>query len=159
MDIARQLSNLVEAFIASEEHLDGCFLVEVVLKAGQKAEVYVDCDTGMTFDKCKSISRHLEAILDSNLWLGPSYTLEVSSPGIDRPLTLSRQYRKNIGRNVQITLNDQSIVSGIIREANEQQVTVTYTTQDKVAGKKIENTHEIVIDLNHINQARVLPVF
>lgn len=71
-----------------------CFVVEVKQHATNKLEVFIDSDDSITFEKCRKISRYLEEFLDKYLWLGEKYTLDVSSPGISRPLVLKRQYQK-----------------------------------------------------------------
>ena len=69
-----------------EEGFTDCFLLEVKLHANRKLDVFIDSDTGITFGKCQTISRYLEQYLDEEGWLGESYVLEVSSPGVGRPL-------------------------------------------------------------------------
>lgn len=95
---------LEEMFAASEDFTD-CFVVDVN-QSNTKLEIFVDADSAMDFRKCQRISRFVETYLDEEKPLGESYTLNVSSPGVDRPLKFHRQYVKNIGRNVEVTTND-----------------------------------------------------
>lgn len=95
---------LEEMFAASEDFTD-CFVVDVN-QSNTKLEIFVDSDSAMDFRKCQRISRFVETYLDEEKPLGESYTLNVSSPGVDRPLKFHRQYVKNIGRNVEVTTND-----------------------------------------------------
>ncbi|MBK7425881.1 MAG: hypothetical protein IPI60_02010 [Saprospiraceae bacterium] len=76
-----------------EPDFSDCFLVEIILK-GNKLEVYLDSDTAITFEKCKKVSRVLEAYLDETKVLGAEYTLEVSSAGVGKPLLMPRQFEK-----------------------------------------------------------------
>ena len=69
-----------------EELYEDCFFVEMFLKGDKRLEIYLDSDTGITFRQCQRMSRHIEAVLDEEKWLGEKYTLEVSSPGIGKPL-------------------------------------------------------------------------
>jgi ribosome maturation factor RimP len=83
----------------------GAFLVDLAIKVENRSrvlQVLVDTDTGISIDACASLSRELGPALESaGLFEGP-YRLEVSSPGLDRPLRLLRQYPKNIGRRFSI---------------------------------------------------------
>ena len=76
-----------------EEEFRDCFLVETKFHGNNKLEVFIDCDNGLTFEKCQKISRYLESFIDEKQWLGEKYVLDVSSPGIGRPLILKRQYQ------------------------------------------------------------------
>lgn len=95
---------LEEMFAASEDFTD-CFVVDVN-QSNTKLEIFVDSDSAMDFRKCQRISRFVESYLDEEKPLGESYTLNVSSPGVDRPLKFHRQYVKNVGRNLEVTTND-----------------------------------------------------
>ncbi len=78
--------------------------------------VVVDSDQGVSLDDAATISRQLSAALDTMAVMGDfPYTLEVSSPGVDRPLIDPRHWRRAVGRLVQVTVNDSrdSGVSGI----------------------------------------------
>jgi len=79
----------------------GVFLVDTSVqneRGGKLLQVFVDTDKGITIEECAIISRELAQELDrANVFQG-AYRLEVSSPGIDKPLRMLRQYRKNIGR-------------------------------------------------------------
>lgn len=97
------------------------FIVDLSLNLGQKniLAVKVDTDAGITLDTCAAISRKLGYALDTLPEMDMSYTLEVSSPGVGYPLKLRRQYVQNLGRNLKVTLEDLSKVSGKIREVLE----------------------------------------
>jgi len=128
-----------------EEGFQDCFLVDMKMSPTNKLEVYVDADTGLTLEKCQAISRHLEAFLDAEGILGEKYILEVSSPGISRPLKMKRQYQKNVGREVEVTLADGSVESGLLESVSEESIMLFQ--QEKVKeGKKnirIEKTKQI----------------
>ena len=79
---------LAEKFQESE--FDDFFLVDLKLGINNKLEVFVDSDSQVTFEKCRKISRFLEEHLDQEGWLGDRYVLEVSSPGVGRPLKFLR---------------------------------------------------------------------
>ena len=99
------ITGMLENMFAANEEFSDCFVVDVN-QTNTKLEIFVDADSGMTFGKCQRISRFVEAYLDEEQPLGASYTLNVSSPGVDRPLKFLRQYRKNIGRNLDVTTTE-----------------------------------------------------
>ena len=105
-----QIKSLIEEKLKEEEWQD-CFLVDIEIH-GKKVEVYMDCDQGVTFDRCRRLSRHIEAYLDEEGYLGGKYWLEVSSPGVDRPLKILRQYARNVGRTLKWSLKDGSAFEG-----------------------------------------------
>lgn len=105
-----RIRRVIEEKLKEEEWQD-CFLVDLEIH-GKKVEVYVDCDEGVTFDRCKRLSRHIEAFLDEEGYLEGKYWLEVSSPGVDRPLKMLRQYARNVGRSLKWSLKDGSEFEG-----------------------------------------------
>lgn len=113
----------------------------LVGKVGNKLEVFIDSDRGFGFDKCKKISRYLETYFDQNGTLGEKYILEVSSPGLSRPLKVRRQYVKNIGRNARIELNDGSRIEGKIESVKDSELSLTIKNETrKIAMEMIKST-------------------
>lgn len=102
----------------AEEKLEGTdrFLVEVMVKPGNRILVFIDSDSRVTIDNCVELSRHIEKQLDRE---SDDFELNVSSSGLDQPYKLSRQYIKNIGREVAVTDNDGNKVTGILKSADE----------------------------------------
>ncbi|MCB0581270.1 MAG: ribosome assembly cofactor RimP [Phaeodactylibacter sp.] len=119
-----------------EDEFADCFLIEVQLHADNKLEVFIDSDTGVTFEKCQKISRYLEQFLDEEGWLGDQYVLEVSSPGIARPLKLRRQYPRNIGRRVEVSLNEGGSKEGILLAVGEADITLEEKIRVKEGKRK-----------------------
>lgn len=119
-----------------EQAFQDCFLVELHLHGGNKLEVFIDCDKGVTLEKCQQLSRFLEAHIEENQWLGEKYTLDVSSPGLSRPLKLWRQYRKNIGRNVAVTLRNGEVHNGTLKEVHQGHILLEEKRTEKVGKKK-----------------------
>jgi ribosome maturation factor RimP len=100
----------LEDLLASTASACGVDLEGVELtSAGRRRvlRVLVDRDGGLTLDDIADVSRAISRDLDADDALGPqAYTLEVSSPGVDRPLTLPRHWRRNVGRLVKVTAVD-----------------------------------------------------
>ena len=87
--------------------------------------VVVDSDRGVSLDDAATISRRLSAALDKVAVMGDfPYTLEVSSPGVDRPLTDPRHWRRAVGRLVQVTAADSGSISGRVIAADSDGVTL-----------------------------------
>jgi ribosome maturation factor RimP len=83
--------------------------------------VAVDKDGGVTLDDIAEATREVSRILEDTDAMGDHpYTLEVSSPGTDRPLSLARHWRRNAGRLVKVTRTDGSTLTGRIVESDEE---------------------------------------
>ena len=130
-EINQQLEKLVaEVLENAPEH----FLVSLWIKPTNNVKVLLDGDKGITIEQCVRFNRQLVAKIDAaGLFPPGEYSLEVSSPGVDEPLQLYRQYVKNIGRTVLVVRKDQSVSTGVLQEVNPENITVE-TTEGK--GKK-----------------------
>jgi ribosome maturation factor RimP len=98
-----------------------------VTAAGRRRllRVVVDSDHGVNLDDAAVISRQLSAALDETAVMGEfPYTLEVSSPGVDRPLTDPRHWRRAVGRLVKVAVTDTGVTSGRIVSADPEGVTL-----------------------------------
>lgn len=117
------------------------FLIEVKIAAGNSISVLLDSDEGITIEKCTQVNRPLYKFIEENgLFPDNNFSLEVSSAGIDRPLTDLRQYRKNIGRPVEVLMNDNSKTEGVLKDVSETGVSLEETTgKGKKATTKINN--------------------
>lgn len=125
------------------------FLVELKVGINNKVEVFIDSDSSVTFEKCQKISRFLESHIDEEGWLGEKYTLEVSSPGITRPLKFLRQYIKNLGRKVEVT-TETGTQKGKLVAATEEMVTLENEERVKVGKKKVKQTVQTEIPMAQI---------
>lgn len=123
------------------------FIVELSVKPGNKIEILVDRDSGLALEDCLSVSRHVEGNLDREL---EDYSLDVSSPGVGKPLRLKRQYVKNVGRTVNVKRTDGTIVEGVLVSSDEEKIVVHTRTKEEVEGKKgkkwVERDEEIAFD-------------
>lgn len=115
--------------------IQSCFFVDAKI-TGKKIEVFIDKDGGISFDMCHKVSRHLEEILDRDLPFGDNYTLDVSSPGVGSPLKLPRQFKNNIGREIEVKLKEGGKFRGKLTDTDDITFTVTEETIEKVDGKK-----------------------
>ncbi|HWV71597.1 MAG TPA: ribosome assembly cofactor RimP [Pseudosphingobacterium sp.] len=153
MNVENRVIELVEEKISDRPDL---FLVDVKMHSNGKLIILMDGDQGINIKDCAAISRHVGYHLEEENVLEQAYNLEVSSPGIDTPLTLLRQYIKNIGRSISITMVDGSKREGQLLAASENSIQLEEIKKEK--GKKpvkIENT----IFLDQIKETKVLISF
>ncbi len=148
-----RLSDLLDEKFKEPDFAD-CYLIDInLIPNGNKLELFIDSDSGMTFEKCRKISRYLESHLDENKWFGEDYMLEVSSPGVSRPLKLPRQYQKNIGRNVEVTTQEGDKKEGKLVEATDFAVTVEAIIVTKEGKKKKKEVVQTIIPYDEIKKA------
>jgi ribosome maturation factor RimP len=114
------------------------FLVHIKVKPGHIIRVYIDGDQGLPIKQCTSFNRKLYKAIEEAAWFPEGdFALEVSSPGVDEPLILNRQYVKNIGRNVEVILNDETVYVGNLKEVTDKDILIEWT-----AGKGKKATQE-----------------
>jgi ribosome maturation factor RimP len=135
---------------------DDIFLVSIKIKPTNNFKIYLDADSGLGIEKCIKINRALYKIMEEmGLYPDGDFSLEVSSPGIDEPLKLLRQYKKNISRSVEVTTNDEEKREGILKEVTDDTITIEHT---EGKGKKAV-TANTSINFTDIKQTRVLIKF
>jgi len=153
MDIEKRVTELVEEKIADRPDL---FLVSVKMHSNGKLVILVDGDKGIGIADCAAISRHVGFHLEEKNVIENAYNLEVSSPGIDAPLVLPRQYTKNVGRQLAIKMTDGSKREGKLTGMTEDAVVIEETKKEK--GKKAEIV-ESAVPLAEITETKVLISF
>jgi ribosome maturation factor RimP len=119
--IENELSGIVQPILDRLE----AYLIEVRIRGDQGTkiiEIFADTDAGITADQLAEISREMSREIDQRDLIPGRFRLEVSSPGLQRPLKLQRQYKKNIGREVKVIfLADgvKKIDTGILSEVSD----------------------------------------
>lgn len=158
MNVKQTIQNLLlEKF--QEPDFQDCYIVELKEFVGKRIEVYVDSDSGLDIKKCQQINRYLGVLWDTNPEIGEKYDLEVSSPGISRPLQLPRQYIKNIGRDLKVIKKDNSESVGLLKAANQDGIVLEYLTKTKEGKKTIKKIVEENIEYNNIQSATIKLAF
>lgn len=152
--IEQKIKELLEAKFEEEEFKD-CFLIEIEIKGEQRLEVFLDSDEGLSFGKCQRISRYLEAHLDEEKWLGEKYTLEVSSPGVRRPLKFQRQFPKHVGRKLEVKTKAGDKVEGKLTEVTDEHIILFWKERIKEGKKKKNVEFEREIPFDEIDKAIV----
>lgn len=118
------------------------YVVDVQVAGGQsagrtKVSVLLDSDVGITIEECASISRQLGIALDeADMFGGAAFTLEVSSPGVDQPLRFKRQYVRNIGRQLKVTLLSGVELTGRLESVTDEAAVVDVVPVKKIKKKK-----------------------
>lgn len=130
------------------------YIVDLVIAPNHHIGVFVDGDEGVSLDTCTQISRILESILDPDPALATGYELEVSSPGVSRPLKFLRQYLKHTGRTLKIKLNTYEELEGTLLGTSHE--TVRLISQPKDKKSKAE---EVEIPFANIKEAYVTVQF
>jgi ribosome maturation factor RimP len=145
------VKNLLEPLL--EEDI---FLVDIRVKPINNFKIYLDGDNGLGIERCIKINRALYRQMEERgFYPDGDFSLEVSSPGIDEPLKLHRQYLKNIGRNVEITLNDNSKKEGKMVTVDETGIGIEFT---EGKGKKAV-LQQVSVPFSDIKQTKVLIKF
>ena len=119
----------------AETQMEGTdlFVVEVRVSPANEIVVTVDSDTQVGIDRCVELSRSIEGALDREQ---EDFELTVMSAGIGQPLKMLRQYRKLIGRPVEVILKDGGKIVGNLTDASETSIDVEYEERVAVEGKK-----------------------
>lgn len=130
---------MLDGIVTDPQH----FLVEVRVKPTNNVKVFIDGDEGVPLSVLIRYNRKLYKMLEEGpLFPTGDFSLEVSSPGLDEPLKMRRQYNKNLGRYVELVMNDASHKEGKLLEVNEEGITIETETGK---GKKKEVKQEIIL--------------
>jgi ribosome maturation factor RimP len=119
------------------------FLVEIRVKPVNNFKIFIDADEGINLSGLIEYNRKLyRQIEESGMFPDGNFSLEVSSPGLDEPLKLKRQYKKNVGRFVEVTLLDGTKKEGKLLEASEDGILIEW---EEGKGKKKEIKQETIL--------------
>ena len=137
MSFKEKVAQLVQDFLETREDL---YLVDLKISAGNDIIVIMDGDEGLSLQDCLDASRAIEFNLDRE---EQDFSLQVMSPGLSEPLQFPRQYKKNIGRELQVLLNNGEELQGEITTVDEENVTLTLRyRRPKLVGKGKEDVVE-----------------
>jgi ribosome maturation factor RimP len=151
--IIQSVSQLIQELIAGDTDM---FLVEVRVKPTHNIKVFLDADSGVNIARCATVNRALYKKIEEAGWFPEGdFSLEVSSAGLDEPLKMWRQYKKNIGRTAEVTMNDGSKFSGLLQEVTEDGIVLEETIGKNK--KKEVIAHSLLFD--NIKQTKIQVVF
>ncbi len=132
------------------------FIVEIKFNpANKKLEIFLDSDSNLTVGQTARINRYLQNHIDENNWLGEKYILDVSSPGVGKPLLLKRQYVKNIGRNIKVSFVEQGSDEGILKSVDDNGIVIEKEVIVKEKKKKRKEMAEVPIAWESIAKTKV----
>ena len=133
IEVKQAVLELVEKYLPDASH----FVVEVKMedKAGKtRLLILIDADQGVTIDTCALVSRKVSEELEAQDFMGDAYILEVSSPGLDYPLSTVRQYQKNLTRELKLSLATGNDLQGKLLEVADDSIKLLIKKKEK--GKK-----------------------
>ena len=133
-EIEQKTEELVTPII-DENHFELVDVEYVKEGANWYLRIYTDKDGGISIDDCVLISRALEAKLDADDFIKDAYILEVSSPGLGRPLKKEKDYQRSIGQSVDIKLykaiDKQKEFTGILKEYSKERIILSIGGTDQ----------------------------
>ena len=153
LDLVQEIRKLAEKQLKSEND----FVVEVVVSARKtpaRVLIILDSDNRIGIDDCAEFSRRFSQKLDESGLIDEKYMLEVSTPGLDHPLKLARQYYKNIGRGIKVKTSSGA-EQGKLEAVDDDGITLR---QQVGKGKKLEEK-VIRVSFAEIEKAFVLVSF
>ena len=151
MEIRAQVEQLLNDFLAEREDL---FLIDIKFSVTDHVRVIIDGDNGVTLQDCLDASRAIEFNMDRD---EHDFSLEVMSGGLSEPLSSPRQYRKNIGRSLELIMNDSSEIEGELIKVEEESITLVlkYRKPKEIGKGKMDVVEEREIPYADIKKALV----
>ncbi len=125
----QQVIDLTNEWLANKEY----FLVDVAISKDDKITVEIDHAEGVWIEDCAELSRHIESGLSRET---EDFELEVGSAGLGQPFKVLQQYKNHIGLEVEVLTKDGKKIKGILKDATEEQFTVTISKKEKLEGVK-----------------------
>src|SRR5207248_9365322 len=139
----------VEALIGPDPD---SFLLEVRIRPGNNVKIFIDSDQGMSIDKLAGYNRSLyKQIEESGFFPNGDFSLEISSPGLEEPLKLHRQYLKNIGRPVEVVLKNGIRIEGKLSSVAKDEIVV----EEEKGNKKIKELVPHTISYDDIKTTKI----
>ncbi len=142
-----------------EELDNGLFIVSLSISSSNNIQVELDKYEGnVSVDDCIRVSRNVEHNLDRE---EQDFELSVSSAGLDKGLRVFPQYKKNIGRNVKVKLNEGGSIEGTMIDATEEQIVVQTSRKERIEGRKKKETiiEDHVLPMNKIKETKIVISF
>jgi len=132
------------------------FVVDIIGNdRSRKVQILLDGDEGVTVETCRKVSRQLSQTIDEDEFEAEPFILEVSSPGVDTPLTLARQYTKHKGRVLDVTKTDETILTARLHSSDNEQIVVEQEVKSKNKAKKPTYKEPVEIPFSEIKHSIV----
>lgn len=137
MEFRARVEQLVSDFLKTREDL---YLIDLKISTGNDVVVILDGDKSLSLQDCLDASRAIEFNLDREEC---DFSLQVMSPGLSEPLLFPRQYKKNLGRELEITLSNDEKIEGELVKVDEEKISIMMRyRRPKLVGKGKENVEE-----------------
>lgn len=155
MEFRKRIEELLNGFLETRKDL---FLIDLKISAGDDVTVILDGDNGVSLQDCLDASRAIEFNMDRE---EHDFSLQVMSAGLSEPLSTPRQFRKNIGRDIEILLNDSSKIEGELSKVDDEKVTLIlrYRKPKDIGKGKVDVEEEKEIPYSEIKKALVVIKF
>lgn len=148
--VTKKISELAESVLSTTDF----FLIDVEIKGGDTPEVWVSVDgeeRGVNMDECAEISNELSFLMDAHDIFSGAYRINVSSPGLSRPLIDRRQYPKNVGRKANFKYeedNEIQEVEGTLQEVSGEAVII-----------ELEDNSTVTVPFDDLVETKIIPSF
>ncbi|SDE05109.1 ribosome assembly cofactor RimP [Riemerella columbipharyngis] len=155
MEFETQIKQLLETFLEERPDL---FLIDMKISAGDNVVIILDGDNGISIQDCLDASRAIEFNMDRE---EHDFGLQVMSAGLSEPLTQIRQYKKNIGRELELLMQDSSKIQGELAKVEEDRIILIlrYRKPKEVGKGKVDVMEEREVLLSEIKKALVIVKF
>lgn len=155
MEFRKRIEELLNEFLETRKDL---FLIDLKISAGDDITVILDGDNGVSLQDCLDASRAIEFNMDRE---EHDFSLQVMSAGLSEPLATPRQFSKNIGREIEVMLEDSSKIEGELSKVDDEKITLTlrYRKPKDVGKGKVDVEEEKEISYPEIKKALVVIKF
>ncbi|CAM2918619.1 ribosome assembly cofactor RimP [Chryseobacterium flavum] len=155
MEFRKRIEELLNEFLETRKDL---FLIDLKISAGDDITVILDGDNGVSLQDCLDASRAIEFNMDRE---EHDFSLQVMSAGLSEPLSIPRQFRKNLGREIEVMLEDSSKIEGELSKADEDKITLIlrYRKPKDIGKGKVDVEEEKEIPYSEIKKALVIIKF
>jgi len=155
MEFRKKIEELLNEFLETRKDL---FLIDLKFSAGDDITVILDGDNGVTLQDCLDASRAVEFNMDRE---EHDFSLQVMSAGLSEPLSTPRQFNKNLGREIEVMLEDASKIEGELAKVDDEKITLVlrYRKPKEVGKGKVDVEEEKEIPYSEIKKALVVIKF
>ncbi|KAA2221192.1 MULTISPECIES: ribosome assembly cofactor RimP [Chryseobacterium] len=155
MEFRKRIDELLNEFLETRKDL---FLIDLKISAGDDITVILDGDNGVSLQDCLDASRAIEFNMDRE---EHDFSLQVMSAGLSEPLSTPRQFGKNIGREIEVMLEDSSKIEGELSKVDDEKITLTlrYRKPKDIGKGKVDVEEEKEISYSDIKKALVVIKF
>lgn len=153
--IKQKAEKFLNEALVENPHL---FLIEFSVDAKSHIRVVIDGDDAVSISDCMAVSRKIEHQMDPE---NDDFSVEVTSSGVSQPLQIPRQYIKNVGRSLEVTLKDNTKIKAELIEADKNKIQLSWKSREsKPVGKgRITIDKEASFAYDDIKEAKVMVIF